>query len=99
MSGQEMQTGIHEVLENRENIFRAEARAAPRVMGVVSDAGAGAASESVQELVHMDTKDAVLIPILKVLVDVSTAFTPLQSAAGGLLKVVQVVEVRHCLSI
>src|SRR5258705_670418 len=99
MSGQETQTGIHEGLENRENIVRAKAGAAPRAVGVVSDAGAGAASEAVHELAHMDAKDAVLIPILKVLVEVSTAFTPLQSAAGGLLKVVQVVEVCHCLSI
>ena len=95
MSGQETQAGIHEGLENRENIVRAEAGTAPRVMGIVSHAGAGATSEAVHELAHMDTKDTVLIPILKVLVDVSTAFTPLQSAAGGLLKVVQVVEVRH----
>src|SRR5258705_2290895 len=99
MSGQEMQTGIHEGLEHRENIVRAEAGAAPRVMGVVSDAGAGAASEAVHKLAHMDAKDAVLIPILKALAEVSATFAPLQSAAGGLLKVVPVVEVRHCVSI
>jgi len=64
-------------------------------MGIVSDAEAEATSEAVHELAHVDAKDPVLIPIVKVLVEVSAAFTPLHSAAAGLLKVVQVVEVRH----
>ena len=35
----------------------------------------------------------VLIPVLQVVVQASAAFTPLQSAAGGLLKVMEIVEV------
>ena len=36
---------------------------------------------------------SVLIPVLQVVVQASSAFTPLQSAAGGLLKVIEIVEV------
>jgi len=68
-------------------------------MGVVSVVGAGAASEAVHKLAHMDAKDTFLIPILKALVEVSAALTPLQSTPGDLLKAVQVVEVRHCVCI
>ena len=46
-----------------------------------------------------DSRLSVLVPRLKVLVDASTAFTPLHSAAGGLLKVVEIFEVRHCSSL
>ena len=42
------------------------------------------------------TRPSVLIPILKAMVQVSAAFAPLQSAAGGLLKAIDVVEVRQC---
>src|SRR5882762_4171065 len=42
------------------------------------------------------TRPSVLVPILKIMVQASAIFTPLQSAAGGLLKVIDVVEVRHC---
>src|SRR5258705_4807601 len=38
-------------------------------MGVVSVVGAGAASEAVHKLAHMDAKDTFLIPILKALVE------------------------------
>src|SRR5258708_1791558 len=99
MSGQETQTGMHEGLQHRKKIVHAEAGTTSRVMDIMSDAEAEATSEAVHELAHMDAKDTVLIPILKVLVEVSTTFTPLQSAAGGLLRVVQVIEVRHCFSI
>jgi len=40
----------------------------------------------------------VLIPVLQVVVQASAVFTPLQSAAGGLLKVMEIAEVRHCFS-
>jgi len=46
-----------------------------------------------------DSRLSVLVPCLKALVDASTAFTPLHSAAGGLLKVVEIFEVRHCSSL
>jgi len=41
----------------------------------------------------------VLIPVLQVVVQASAAFTPLQSAAGGLLKVMEIIEVRHSFSL
>ena len=40
----------------------------------------------------------VLIPVLQIVVQASAAFTPLQSAAGGLLKVMEIAEVRRCSS-
>ena len=49
------------------------------------------------ELAHKEAEDvppSALIPTLKVLMEASAAFTPLQSAADVLLNVVQVVEVR-----
>jgi len=64
----------------------------------ISGAQVEATSEAVDELADKaeDSRPSVLIPILKVLVDASTAFTPLHSAASGLLKVVDIFEVRHC---
>jgi len=47
-----------------------------------------------QGLVFQGSEAYVLIPILKVVVQASAAFTPLQSAAGGLLGVMKIVEVR-----
>jgi len=68
----------------------------------VAGAQAEAMPEAVDELTDQKAEDSrppVLIPILKVLVDASTAFTPLHSAAGGLLRVVEIFEVRHCSSL
>jgi len=51
---------------------------------------------AVDELADKETEDSrpsVLVPILKVLVDASTAFTPLHSAARSLLNVVGIFEV------
>ena len=42
------------------------------------------------------TRLSVPVPISKVMVQASETFTPLQLAAGGLLKVIDVVKVRHC---
>jgi len=40
-------------------------------------------------------RPAAIIPILQLVVQASAAFTPLQSAAGGLLKIMELVDVRH----
>jgi len=68
----------------------------------VAGAKTDAMPEAVDELADKkaeDSRPSVLVPILKVLVDASTAFTPLHSAAGGLLNVVEIFEVRHCSSL
>ena len=71
----------------------------PRAVGTIAGAQVESMSEGIDELADKtaeDSRPSVLIPILKVLVDASTAFTPLNSAASGLLKVVEIFEVRHC---
>ena len=86
---------MHEDHDNVENIVHGEAGTVPQVVDTVADAEA--TPEVVRKLADTkaeDSRPSVLIPILNVLVEASTAFTPLQSAAGGLLKVVQVFEVR-----
>ena len=42
-------------------------------------------------------RPSVLGPILRAVVKASTAFTPLKSAADDLLKMIDIVEVQHCL--
>ena len=88
---------MHEDHDNVENIVHGEAGIVPQFVDTVADAEAEATPEVVRKLADTkaeDSRPSVLIPILNVLVEASTAFTPLQSAAGGLLKVVQVFEVR-----
>jgi len=48
----------------------------------------------IKDLFSKPPKPYVLIPILRVIVQASAAFTPLQSAVGGLLSVMEIVEVR-----
>jgi len=55
--------------------------------------------QTIKDLFSKAPKPYVLIPILKVVVQASAAFTPLQSAAGGLLGVMEIVEVRLCSSL
>jgi len=59
--------------------------------------------EAVDELADKKVEDScpsILVSILKVLVDGSHRFTAhCHSAAGGLLKVVKLFEVRHCSSL
>jgi len=43
-------------------------------------------------------RPSALVPVLQFVVQVSPAFPPLQSAAGGLLKVIEIVEVRPVFS-
>ena len=50
--------------------------------------------QTIKDLFSKAPKPSVLIPILRVVVQASAAFTPLQSAAGGLLGVMEIVEVR-----
>ena len=50
--------------------------------------------QRIKDLFSKAPKPYVFIPILKVVVQASAAFTPLQSAAGGLLGVMEIVEVR-----
>jgi len=50
--------------------------------------------QTIKDLFSKAPKPYVLIPILKVVVQASAAFTPLQSAAGGLLSIMEIVEVR-----
>jgi hypothetical protein len=68
----------------------------PRAVGTVAGAQVESTSGAVADKTAEDSRPSVLIPILKVLVDASTAFTPLNSAASGLLKVAESFEVRHC---
>jgi len=49
---------------------------------------------TIRNLFSKARKPYVLIPILKVVFQASAAFTPLQGAAGGLLGVMETVEVR-----
>jgi len=44
-------------------------------------------------------RPSTLLPVLDLVVRASSAFPPLQSAAGGLLKIMEVVEVRYCFSL
>jgi len=86
------------------NIVHAGTGAIPRAVDTVAGAQIDAMPEAVDELADKDKKaedsrPSVLVSILKVLVDASAAFTPLHSAAGGLLKVVEIFEVRHCSSL
>ena len=84
------------------NIVHAGTGAIPRAVDTVAGAQIDAMPEAVDELADKqaeDSRPSVLVSILKVLVDASAAFTPLHSAAGGLLKVVELFEVRHCSSL
>ena len=74
-------------------------------VNTISDAEreAGVTYQVGNELAHKEetvsARPLVLMPVLKALVHASSAFSPLQSAAGGLLKVIEVVEVRNYVSL
>src|SRR5258705_2800021 len=89
--------GGHRQQRGRERASQCRQCAVDAIVGAQVDA----TSEAVDELADRteDSRPSVLIPILKVLVDASTAFTPLHSAASSLLKVVEIFEVRHCSSL
>ena len=80
------------------NIVHAGTGTRHRAVDPVAGTPPEAMPEAVDELADKKVKGSrpsVLVPILKVLVDASTAFTPLHSAVNSLLKVVEIFEVRH----
>jgi len=95
---QEIRAELYGGLDDTEDVVSAEAGAAHEVIRIDPDPQVETTPEVSHDVTHKDAKHhhpSVLIPILTVLVKVSTAFAPLQSSAGGLLEVVKVVEVRH----
>ena len=94
MCSQEIRAGTDRDLGIAEDAGHVEAEAICEAVYTVPRAEAGTHGIVQDE----GTRSSILMPILKVVVQASSAFTSLQSAASGLLKVIEIVEVRHCVS-